>query len=117
MITAATNTSGSKVVKSLAPPVTLALAVAAFAELAMVEINDAPITMLISKATKIPPDMLVNPRCDGAVYPLKDRYAETMLRGRLCIVRQIEIVLPFLTNYCSKDLIPSNTQYPLVCKS
>lgn len=55
MITAATKTSGSKVVRSLAPPVTLALAVAALVELAIVEINDAPITILISRATKIPP--------------------------------------------------------------
>ena len=67
MITAATNTSGSKVVRSLAPPVTFAFAVAAFVVLAMVEINDAPITMLISKATKIPPEMLVNGRCVGVL--------------------------------------------------
>lgn len=55
MMTAATKTSGSKVVRSLAPPVTLALAVAALVELAIVEINDAPITILMSSATKTPP--------------------------------------------------------------
>ncbi len=85
MITAATKTNGSKLVRSLAPPVTLAFAVAALALFAMVEMSEAPITMLISRATKMPP-LIALVKCSvGVVKPFSCSHAPIRLKGSVCI--------------------------------
>lgn len=89
MMTAATNTNGNNVVRSFAPPVTLAFDVAALLLLAMVDMSDAPITMLISSATKIPPDSaLLN--CTVGMLPSIELIASDSPAGAMAvgIVRQ-----------------------------
>jgi len=116
MITAATKTNGSKVVRSFAPPVTLAFAVAALVLLAMVEINDAPITMLISRATKTPPLSALLKRNVGVLKPFSCSHAPTMLKGIICIVLQVMNGYTLLTGCCPKHLIPRNTKYEWLSK-